>query len=105
MSNEDNLTFADNFLGTHFPIDSTNNPPVYSTQIDSMLLQHDLNTWKQAHNEAVWEIEKLKNEKSVLQLDVSIWKARFLALRSGFLELDRKMRQILGSFEGWQDPV
>jgi hypothetical protein len=104
-NNEDNLDFADNFLGAHFPLDSSNNPSLYSNTVDAMLLQHDLNTWKQAHTEAMWEIEKLKSEKAVLELEVSIWKARFLALRSGFLALDRKMREILGSFEGWQDPV
>jgi hypothetical protein len=105
MTHENNLQSANNFLDCNFSTDGANNVPVYSTTLDVMLLQHDLTIWKQAHTEATWEIEKLKNENSVLALEVSVWKARFLALRSGFQELDRKMRQILGSFEGWNDPV
>lgn len=94
---------SSSYVDGHFPPDSSSNLPLYETTLDVMLLQNELSLWKQSYNEAVWQIDQLKNENSILQLDVSVWKARFFALRSGFLELDRKMKEIMASFNGWKD--
>jgi hypothetical protein len=102
MTLHDN-TSSNSYLDGHFPSDSSSNLPLYSTTLDLMLLQNELDSWKQSYSKASWEIDQLKNENSILQLDVSIWKARFFALRSGFIELDRKMKEIMTSFNGWKD--
>ena len=94
---------SNSYVDGHFPPDNSSNLPLYSTTLDLMLLQNDLAIWKQSYTEATWQIDQLKNEISILQLDVSVWKARFFALRSGFLELDRKMKEIMASFNGWKD--
>ena len=105
LENNNDNDITNSFMVGHFPPCSSDNLPPYAATVDVMLLQNDLNTWKRSYTEANWEIEKLKSEKSVLELEVSIWKARFMALRSGFFELDRKMKQIFASFEGWRDTV
>lgn len=78
-------------------------PPQYSfplSDVEIELLQHELIVWKKKHAEAQWKIEQLKNHNGVLQLEVSVWQARFLVMKSRFSEMKRKFYE----FSTWFDP-
>jgi hypothetical protein len=76
-------------------------PPQYSLPSSNFeTLQHELIAWKKKYAEAVWKIDQLKNENGILQLEVSVWQARFLVMKSRFSEMKRKFYE----FSTWFDP-
>lgn len=87
------------------PVVDTHNraPPQYSfplSDVEIDVLQYELITWKKKYSEASWKIDQLKNRNSILQLEVSVWQARFLAMKSRFSEMKRKFYE----FSTWFDP-
>lgn len=86
---------SSNLLSTSSNLGS--NRPHYTSYADHLqieLLRYEVMQWKRLHREALWQVDELKNDNCALDLRLSIWKARYMNVKTNLRDLERTLNDL-----------